>query len=76
MTTRLTALKPGQPAAITAIHAAEALHHRLNALGLRVGKQVQVLRQAAFCGPLHVRAGSTDIIIRRRDADCIELRAA
>ena len=76
MTTRLTALKPGQQAAITAIHAAEALHHRLNALGLRVGKQIQVLRQGAFFGPLHVRVGSTDIIIRRSDAACIELRAA
>ncbi|HTH39235.1 MAG TPA: FeoA family protein [Rhodocyclaceae bacterium] len=76
MTTRLTALKPGLPAAITAIHAAEALHYRLNALGLRVGRQVQVLRQAAFQGPLHVRVGNTDIIIRRSDAACIELRAA
>lgn len=76
MTTRLTTLKPGQPAAIAAIHAAEALHHRLNSLGLRVGKQIEVLRQAAFRGPLHVRVGSTDIIIRRSDADCIELQAA
>lgn len=76
MTTRLTTLKPGSSAAITAIHAAEALHHRLNALGLRVGKQIQVMRQASFHGPLHIRVGSTDIIIRRSDAACIELRAA
>lgn len=73
MTTRLTALQPGSQAAIAAIHAGEALHHRLAALGFRIGKQVQVMRQAAFQGPLHVRVGSTDIIIRRSDAACIEL---
>ncbi|HEX5392976.1 MAG TPA: FeoA family protein [Rhodocyclaceae bacterium] len=76
MTTRLTSLQPGRQAAICAIHAGEALHHRLSALGLRVGKQIQVMRQGAFQGPLHVRVGSTDIIIRRSDAACIELRPA
>lgn len=76
MSHRLTALPPGSCAAIAAIHAAESLHHRLAALGLRVGQEVRVMRRAAFRGPIQVRIGSTDIIIRRRDADCIELRAA
>jgi ferrous iron transport protein A len=74
MMNRLTALPPGRQASICAIHAGEALHHRLSALGFRIGKEIQVLRQAAFHGPLHVRIGTTDIIIRRNDAACIELR--
>jgi ferrous iron transport protein A len=37
-------------------------------LGLRVGKSIHVLRRGALGGPLHVRVGTTEIIIRRTDA--------
>lgn len=50
-----------------------ALHQRLLALGLRTGKQVQVMRSAPFSGPLQVRVGATDILIRRRDAAHIQV---
>ena len=30
---------------------AEALHHRLNALGFRTGKTIRLMRQAAFAYP-------------------------
>jgi ferrous iron transport protein A len=73
MKNTLTALAPGEEAAITAIHAGEALHHRLNALGFRIGRRVRLIRRAALFGPLHVRVGSTDVIIRRSDARHIEL---
>ena len=66
-------LLPGEKAAITGLRATEALHHRLTAMGFRVGKQVQLIRRGAFHGPLHVRIGQTDIIIRRRDAAFVKL---
>ena len=72
----LSLLLPGQEACIAALHAGEALHHRLAALGFRVGKSIQMVRRAAFNGPLHLRIDHTDIIIRRADAACVEITDA
>ncbi len=72
----LAALHPGQEATVVAVHAEEALHHRLAAMGFRAGKALRLMRRGAFLGPLHVRIGSTDVIIRRRDARQIEVSAA
>lgn len=69
----LDSLLPGQQATIRAINAEEGLHHRLNALGLRVGKRVELVRRAQFQGPLHIRIGTTDIIMRRREATRIQI---
>ncbi|MCK9283012.1 MAG: ferrous iron transport protein A [Rhodocyclaceae bacterium] len=75
MSRPLTSLAPGEEAQISKIHAAEALYHRLTALGFRSGRPIRLLRRAAFRGPLHIRIGSTDVIIRASDARCIELVA-
>ncbi|WP_029148419.1 FeoA family protein [Methylophilus sp. 5] len=74
MSMHLDALKPGQTAIIDSIHAEQALSQRLGALGFRSGKQLEIIRQAAFNGPLHVRIGSTDVIIRLQDAKAIQVR--
>ena len=66
--TTLAALHPGDTATIVAIHAEEALHQRLLALGFRSGKQVELIRKAAFSGPLQVRVGTTDVLLRRNEA--------
>lgn len=71
----LSSLEAGQEATVVAVHAEEALHHRLAALGFRIGKPLRLMRRGAFFGPLHVRIGSTDVIIRRRDASTIEVAA-
>jgi len=64
----LASLHPGDTATIVDIHADEALHQRLQALGFRSGKQVELVRQAAFSGPLQVRIGTTDVLLRRTEA--------
>lgn len=64
----LSALNAGDTATIVSIHAEEALHQRLLALGFRSGKQVQLVRQASFSGPLQVRIGTTDVMLRRGEA--------
>ena len=69
----LSSLVPEEDAIIVAVHAEEAVHHRLTAMGFRIGKPVRLMRRGAFLGPLHVRVGSTDVIIRRRDAENIEV---
>lgn len=72
----LSQLKVGQHAVISAIEAEESLFHRLAALGFRVGKPLSIMRRANFNGPLHVRLGTTDIIVRAIDAARIQVNAA
>ena len=72
---KLSSLIPGQHGIIHAIHAEHALHQRLSAMGFRIGKKIQLIRRANFNGPLHVRIGATDIILRDIEAQRIQLAA-
>lgn len=72
----LTNLNPGEYGVIHAIHAEQALHQRLNALGFRIGNKIAMIRRASFNGPLHVRIGATDIILRANDAKRIQINLA
>ncbi len=73
---RLSSLTPGISATITDIHTDDALRQRLLALGFRGGKQIEIIRKASFGGPLQVRIGTTDILLRRNEAARIEVRTA
>ncbi len=69
----LAHLHPGDTATIVSIQAEEALHQRLQALGFRSGKQIELIRKASFSGPLQVRIGTTDILLRRSEAAKIKV---
>ena len=69
----LSLLNEGESALIQSIEADEALHHRLQALGFQAGKAVSVVRLGRFDGPLQVRIGMTDVIMRRSDAAKIKI---
>jgi ferrous iron transport protein A len=69
----LNNLKAGEFAMITSIEADESLFHRLNALGFRIGKKIEVVRRASFNGPIQVRIGVTEIILRLSEAQRIEV---
>lgn len=71
--TSLDNLHAGEKAAISGIHAEESLFQRLTALGFRAGKQIEMVRRANFNGPLHVRIGTTEIILRRSEAHRIQI---
>ena len=71
----LANLRPGESGIIQAIHSEQALYYRLAAMGFRIGKRIEMVRSARFSGPLHVRVGSTDIVLRRNEAQHIELAA-
>jgi ferrous iron transport protein A len=71
--TNLSQLATGQQATIARIHADDSLFHRLAALGLRIGKPVRVIRRASFNGPMQVRVGTTDIMLRLTDAERISI---
>ena len=72
--TPLPQLRPGDSGTVAAIHADTGLRQRLAALGFRIGQRVELIRSGAFAGPLHVRLGTTDVILRRKQAAQIEVR--
>lgn len=69
----LNELQPQATGIIEAVHASQDLRRRLCGLGLRLGIRVRVIRQSPMNGPLQVRVGQTDLILRRADAANIEI---
>ncbi len=69
----LVLLEPNQSAIITNLQAEPELENRLQALGFRTGRQVVMLRKAWFYGPVHVRVGMTEVMLRRHEARRIEV---
>ena len=72
---QLADLPTGATATVKALAADAGLRQRLEALGLRPGQSVQVLRRGWWSGPLHVRVGMTELMLRRRDAARVSLAA-
>ena len=72
--TPLSSLAPGIRATITDIHTDDALRQRLQALGFRSGKPIEIIRKASFGGPIQVRVGTTDVLLRLSEANLIEVR--
>ena len=73
MNLSLDRLAPDHAATITAVHATGMAGERMAALGLTPGRRVAVLRRAPFGGPLHLRLGPTELMIRRADARAVLL---
>ncbi|GAB6041678.1 FeoA family protein [Endothiovibrio diazotrophicus] len=69
----LTTLRPGQRARIHAVHAEDGFRQRLTALGFRSGRVVELVRSAAFRGPVQLRVGSAAVVLRRAEANRIEV---
>jgi len=73
MNLTLDRLLPEHCASITSVTGTGMAGERMAALGLLPGKQVTLLRRAPFGGPLHLRIGPTELMIRRIDARAILL---
>ena len=72
--TNLSRLGTGETAHITGIHAPDDIRQRLQAMGLRTGREAQVIRCTRL-GPMQIRVGSVDLIMRRCDAARVEIAA-
>ncbi|OYY93686.1 MAG: hypothetical protein B7Y41_10595 [Hydrogenophilales bacterium 28-61-23] len=70
----LNTVPAGRCYIIMRIDADADLSARMRALGLQPGRRIQVMRRSPFHGPIQVRSGQTDIIIRRADAAAIHVR--
>jgi ferrous iron transport protein A len=71
----LEKLASGESASVMAINVESELKKRFFALGLKEGSHVRVLRRAKFGGPLHLRVGTSELILRLKEASCICLAA-
>jgi len=69
----LPQLAPGAFATVGAVHGDTALCLRLAAMGFRIGQRIRMVRKGVFAGPLHVRLGTTDVILRRSQAGQIHV---
>lgn len=63
----LSHLRKGETALITGIHAPDSMRYRLQAMGLRTGREAEVIRRPRL-GPMQIRIGSVNLIMRRCDA--------
>ncbi|CAK0773483.1 ferrous iron transport protein A [Gammaproteobacteria bacterium] len=72
-TISLSALTPGQGGVVRGLHAVDGFAYRLAALGFRVGRSVTVIRCAPLGGPIQIRLGTTDVMLRRTEADRIDI---
>lgn len=63
----------GRCGAIVQIDADDDLRARMQALGLMPGRRIRVIRRSPMQGPIQVRTGQTDLIIRRSEADHIQV---
>lgn len=69
----LAQLNLKQRAIVRVIATADDLVPRLSALGLREQCEIMVLRRGWLGGPLQVRVGNTDFMLRRADAALIQV---
>lgn len=72
----LTDLDHGALATVRSIGLDFAARERLAALGVKPGRSVTVVRRMGQRGPLQLRAGRTDVVLRAEDADRIEVGSA
>ena len=74
--TTLLELSEGQSGIIQKLYMDRLLIQRLNAMGLRRGKKITVLRKASFKGPFHIVIDTTELMIREQEATLIQINSS
>ena len=74
--TTLLELAEGQSGIIHKLNMDRLLIQRLNAMGLRRGKKITVLRKAQVKGPFHIMIDTTELMIREHEASLINITSA
>lgn len=73
MTVKLSNLKVGDRVVICDIAGDEELRKRMHAMGLRAGREASVMRRGRLGGPLQIRVGSINLVVRRSDAERVHV---
>lgn len=66
--TPLSQLRPGQKAIVRQVNAPQPLAHRLFALGIVPGTEVEIVRTAALGDPIELSVRGFRIALRKQDA--------
>ena len=74
--TTLLELSEGQSGIIQKLDMDRLLIQRLNAMGLRRGKKITVLRKAPLKGPFHIMIDTTELMIREQEASLIQINSS
>ena len=69
----LADLIPQQIARVCQLRVDADLGQRLAALGLRPDREIEVIRRGWLAGPIQVRVGATDFMLRQADARLIDV---
>ena len=69
----LNLLPVGRQATVLSMASSEDIYNRLAALGINVGRPITMLRRALGRGPVHVRVGTTEIMLRVEQARTIQI---
>ena len=70
----LNDLQPGDTGVIDCLHFNEDYKRRLCGMGLRCDDRITCIRRASWGGPMHIRVGSTDLMLRLKEASLICLK--
>ncbi len=70
----LADLLPGQQGIIAGLNGDAELRTRIQSLGLRPGRRVTVVRRSRFGGPIQIRLGTSDLLIRPQQARTILIK--
>ena len=70
---RMSELKPGDKATITAVDAHGEIGQRLVDMGLVKGTRFKVLRKAPLGDPLEIKMGGFLLALRQKEADCVSV---
>lgn len=73
-TAALSSLRPGEGFVVAAIKVGREIGRRLADMGLTEGAEGRVVRRGAFGGPMQLRIGGYDLLLRRAEAAGVEVR--
>ncbi len=69
----LSQLRPGQKAVVRQVNAPQGLAHRLFALGIVPGTELEVVRTAALGDPMELLVRGFHIALRKKDAKFLKV---
>lgn len=70
----LADLAIGETAVIESLHFNDEMYNkRLYGLGLRIGREIKVVRKGLTGSPIHVIIHTTELAIRQKDAENIHI---
>lgn len=73
-TNNLLDLKPNEKGIITSIKATSVLINRFKVLGLRLGREVEMVKNAPLKDPIEFSIGSIHLSINRKEAEQIKIK--